>query len=95
MTYHFAIVQIPPCSWASAEQRTFLQGFYAEFMQCQAKRDYSTFWQLFYESWLGKFPECAVAFPDIPGNIELTEDQNIIVGKAVATRKDVRTKRHV
>ena len=44
-------------------------------MQCQAKRDYTTFWLPFFQGWFVKFPEHTVVFPDIPINVELSNDQ--------------------
>ncbi|KAG1877637.1 hypothetical protein DFJ58DRAFT_835374 [Suillus subalutaceus] len=46
-----------------------------------------TFHDQFLESWGGKFPERAVVFPDIPLDVNLTEEQLAVLSKAWALRQ--------
>lgn len=90
----FTFPQMSPHSWATPEQDAFMQEFYTDFVQCQAKRDYSTFWPPFYERWFAKFSERAVTFPEITADAELTEEQNQTLAQAVEARKEVHIKKY-
>ncbi|KAG1865121.1 hypothetical protein C8R48DRAFT_772824 [Suillus tomentosus] len=76
-----------PRRWASPEEEEFVYTFYEQYQQCQARRDYSTFWKPFYEAWGAKFPERLVVFPDIPLDVDLNGEQKQIVSKVYKERK--------
>ncbi|KAG2093899.1 uncharacterized protein F5147DRAFT_779188 [Suillus discolor] len=76
-----------PRRWASPEEEEFVYMFYEQYQQCQARRDYSTFWKPFYEAWGAKFPEWLVVFPDIPLDEDLNGEQKQIVSKVYEERK--------
>lgn len=65
--------------------------FFEEYVQCQATKDYSSFWPKFYQEWFDLFPERLAVFPDIPGDTVLSEAQLQLVADAVANRKKVRS----
>ncbi|KAG1817302.1 hypothetical protein EV424DRAFT_1347991 [Suillus variegatus] len=76
-----------PQRWASPEEEEFVYTFYEQYQQCQARRDYSTFWKPFYEAWGAKFPKWLVVFPEIPLDEELNGEQKQIVSKVYKERK--------
>jgi hypothetical protein len=79
-----------PKSWASTEEEVFVNTFYGKYQNCQAKRDYNTFWAPFFEAWNERFPEHLFIFPDIPLDEDLTDDQRQVVSQAFEKRKHVR-----
>lgn len=83
--------QMAPRRWASPEEEEFVYTFYEQYQQCQARRDYSTFWKPFYEAWGAKFPKWLVVFPEIPLDEELNGEQKQIVSKAYEEQKLVCT----
>ncbi|KAG1873105.1 hypothetical protein F4604DRAFT_1925596 [Suillus subluteus] len=68
-----------PRRWASADEEEFVNLFYEKYQHCQARRDYTTFWNPFYEAWGARFPEWLVVFPEIPLDEELNVEQKQIV----------------
>lgn len=88
----YAIASVPPPTWTSAEQEDFIKDvkFYTAYMQCQAKRDYSTFWPPFFEKWFAAYPEWRVVCPDVPDEAALSDDQKTLVNDAVKQRRKVR-----
>ena len=43
-------------SWATAEQRSFIETFRAAFYEAQRTRTHRQFWGLLYEKWHAKYP---------------------------------------
>jgi hypothetical protein len=86
ITHYLAV---SPHSWVSAEQEAYILEHYSNFMQCQAKQDYTTFWPPFFQGWFAKFPERMVVFPDIPINVKLSNDQKETVGAEIKAQQDV------
>ncbi|KAG1729319.1 uncharacterized protein EDB91DRAFT_1253064 [Suillus paluster] len=76
-----------PQRWASPEEEEFVNTFYKQYQQCQARRDYSTFWKPFYEAWGAKFPEWVVVFPHIPLDEALNEEPMQVVSKVYEEQK--------
>ncbi|KAG1796045.1 uncharacterized protein HD556DRAFT_1441880 [Suillus plorans] len=76
-----------PRRWASSDEEEFVNTFYEKYQYCQARRDYTTFWNPFYEAWGAKFPEWLVVFPEIPLDKELNVEQKQIVSAAYDRRK--------
>ncbi|KAG1887286.1 hypothetical protein F4604DRAFT_1917093 [Suillus subluteus] len=76
-----------PPKWATVEEETFLQAHSARYQICQAKRNYTRFWEPVFEEWFGKFPEQLRVYKDIPLDVELTDEQKTVVGKAVENRR--------
>ncbi|KAG0707025.1 hypothetical protein DFH29DRAFT_871824 [Suillus ampliporus] len=67
-------IMAPPSIYF-AEQMVFIQLYQDKFLECKTNGDYKPFWNPFFEDWAAKFPERAVIFPDIPLDMELTEEQ--------------------
>ena len=86
---------MPPHSWTTPEQDTFIQGFYEDFMKGQANQNYTNFWPPFFEQWFEKYPEEAVVFPDLPAGTKLNGAQVIQVGKAIGAQKEVSIPIHI
>ncbi|KAG1784382.1 uncharacterized protein HD556DRAFT_1451838, partial [Suillus plorans] len=58
-----------------------------KYQVCQAKRNYSGFWEPVFEEWFSRFPEWLRVFKDVPLDVELTVEQKTEVGKAVEHRR--------
>jgi hypothetical protein len=79
----------PPTKY-SAEQIAFMETFHDQFLECKARKNYEPLWNPFFEAWGEKYPERAVVFPDIPLDVDLTEEQSEVLSKAWALRQQVR-----
>lgn len=79
----------PPTKY-SAEQIEFMQTFHDQFLECKAMKNYEPLWNPFCEAWGEKYPERTVVFPDIPLDVDLTEEQSEVLSKAWALRQQVR-----
>lgn len=64
-----------PRTWLTQEQLAFNATFEEEYLECQKKGNYSTFWQPFFEKWEERWPARASMFPDIPPVQSLTATQ--------------------
>jgi hypothetical protein len=64
-----------PCTWLTEEQLAFNATFEEEYLECQKKGNYSTFWQPFFKKWEERWPVKASVFPDIPAVQSLTATQ--------------------
>ncbi|KAG2035437.1 hypothetical protein BDR03DRAFT_983721 [Suillus americanus] len=72
-----------PPKWATVKEETFFQAHSARYQVCQAKRNYTGFWEPVFEEWFGKFPEWLRVYKDIPLDVELMDEQKTVVGKAI------------
>jgi hypothetical protein len=79
-----------PPKWATVEEEKFFQSHAAKYQVCQAKRNYSGFWEPVFKEWFSRFPERLCVFKDVPLDVELTVEQKTEVGKAVEHRRQVR-----
>jgi hypothetical protein len=79
-----------PPKWATVEEEKFFQSHAAKYQVCQAKRNYSGFWEPVFKEWFSRFPERLRVFKDVPLDVELTVEQKTEVGKAVEHRRQVR-----
>lgn len=79
-----------PRKWATAEKEKFFQSHAAKYQACQAKRNYTGFWEPVFEEWFSTFPEWLCVFQDVPLDVELTIEQKTEVGKAVEHHRQVR-----
>ncbi|KAG9309048.1 hypothetical protein JVU11DRAFT_11066 [Chiua virens] len=76
-----------PPPWMTAEQNEFLESYYQEYLESQAKREYSSFWPRFYDAWFQKYPEEAMLFPEWTKGATLSTEQKQEVEKAEGVRK--------
>ncbi|KAG1857818.1 hypothetical protein F4604DRAFT_1685113 [Suillus subluteus] len=76
-----------PPKWATVEEEKFFQSHAAKYQVCQAKCNYSGFWEPVFEEWFSRFPERLRVFKDVPLDVELTVEQKTEVGKAVEHRQ--------
>ncbi|KAG0694883.1 hypothetical protein DFH29DRAFT_1032475 [Suillus ampliporus] len=67
--------KMAPRTWLTEEQLAFNATFEEEYLACQKKGNYSTFWQPFFEKWEERWPARASVFPDIPLVQALTATQ--------------------
>ncbi|KAG1834246.1 hypothetical protein EV424DRAFT_1341524 [Suillus variegatus] len=67
--------KMAPRTWLMEEQLAFNATFEEEYLECQKKGNYSTFWQPFFEKWEERWPARASVFPDIPLVQALTATQ--------------------
>ncbi|KAJ7182442.1 hypothetical protein C8R43DRAFT_940597 [Mycena crocata] len=79
-----------PPSWATAEQKAFLQGWMAEFIKRQAQGKLHLFWAPLQEAWFKNFPE--TDFLGLPSSTDrqarpLTPEEMMILGAAIMSRK--------
>ncbi|KAG1825331.1 hypothetical protein DFJ58DRAFT_738534 [Suillus subalutaceus] len=79
--------KMAPPKWATVEEEKFFQSHAAKYQVCQAKRNYSGFWEPVFEEWFSRFPERLRVFKDVPLDVELTVEQKTEVGKAVEHRR--------
>ncbi|KAG1740556.1 hypothetical protein EDD22DRAFT_959174 [Suillus occidentalis] len=79
--------KMAPPKWATVEEEKFFQSHTAKYQVCQAKRNYSGFWEPVFEEWFSTFPERLRVFKHIPLDVELTVEQKTEVGKAVEHRR--------
>ncbi|KAG1751302.1 uncharacterized protein EDB91DRAFT_1243572 [Suillus paluster] len=73
---------MPAANWTTNEQYIWLQDQMVIYMVHVKEKDYSHFWPPCHLAWFAQFPECAVVYPDIPMDVELTPKQKIIVKDA-------------
>ncbi|KAG2750183.1 hypothetical protein P692DRAFT_20683245, partial [Suillus brevipes Sb2] len=76
-----------PPKWATVEEEKFFQSHAAKYQVCQAKRNYSGFWEPVFEEWFSRFPERLRVFKDVPLDVELTVEQKTEVGRAIEHRR--------
>ncbi|KAG2056683.1 hypothetical protein BDR06DRAFT_970036 [Suillus hirtellus] len=69
----------PAARWTTDEQYVWLQDQLAMYMVHTKEKDYSHFWALCHIAWFMQFPECAVIYPDIPKDVELTCKQQKVI----------------
>ncbi|KAG1883959.1 hypothetical protein F4604DRAFT_1919757 [Suillus subluteus] len=72
-----------PPKWATVEEEKFFQSHAAKYQVCQAKCNYSGFWEPVFEEWFSRFLEQLRVFKDVPLDVELTVKQKTKVGKAI------------
>jgi hypothetical protein len=78
-----------PQKWATVEEEEFFQVHSAKYQVCQAKRNYTRFWEPVFEEWFATFPERLCIYKDIPLDVDLTVEQKTVVGKAVENHRQV------
>ncbi|KAG1892031.1 hypothetical protein F4604DRAFT_1912762 [Suillus subluteus] len=76
-----------PPKWATVEEEEFFQAHSAKYQVCQAKRNYTGFWEPVFEEWFATFPEWLRIYKEIPLDVDLTVEQKTVVGKAVENRR--------
>ncbi|KAJ7763718.1 hypothetical protein B0H16DRAFT_1718372 [Mycena metata] len=79
-----------PPHHTTPEQREFLDGYMADFIERQADSKLHLFWGPFFEAWVKRYPEqpaLGLPLPNTPGARKLTPEELTILGTAVATRK--------
>ncbi|KAG1775871.1 hypothetical protein EV702DRAFT_1198777 [Suillus placidus] len=76
-----------PQKWATDEEEKFFQSHSAKYQVCQAKCNYTGFWEPVFEELFSIYPERLRVFKDVPLDVELTEEQKTEVGKAVEHRR--------
>ncbi|KAG2138439.1 uncharacterized protein EDB93DRAFT_1253395 [Suillus bovinus] len=72
-----------PPKWATAEEEKFFELHAAKYQVCQAKCNYTGFWEPVFKEWFSMFPEWLRVFKDVPLDVRLTIEQKTEVGKAV------------
>ncbi|KAG2083883.1 hypothetical protein BD769DRAFT_1682477 [Suillus cothurnatus] len=76
-----------PRKWATVEEEELFQAHSAKYQVCQAKCNYTGFWEPVFEEWFATFPERLRIYKDIPLNVDLTVEQKTVVGKAIENRR--------
>ncbi|KAG1845441.1 hypothetical protein F4604DRAFT_1688728 [Suillus subluteus] len=79
-----------PPKWATVEEEEFFQAHSAKYQVCQAKRNYTGFWEPVFEEWFATFPERLRIYKEIPLDVDLTVEQKTVVGKAVENHRQVK-----
>ncbi|KAF8133029.1 hypothetical protein EV363DRAFT_1163288, partial [Boletus edulis] len=79
--------KMPMPSWATKEQQAWLTEYQQKhYLPLMEKRDYTGFWNPFYEAFGEKWPERDLLFPGIP-QADLTPKQLETLKTAIADRK--------
>lgn len=83
------IAKMPAPSWATPEQQTWLNEYQQKhYLPLMAKRNYTGFWNPFYEAFGVNWPECERLFPGIDED-KLTSAQRDSLANAIKERKSV------
>ncbi|KAJ3506734.1 hypothetical protein NMY22_g17154 [Coprinellus aureogranulatus] len=75
-----------PQSWATPEQREFLQSLLSEYEACQVKRRYKNFWLRVNKEFLEKFPIIDKLFPGLKPS-QLSDQQKDEYAEAIAKQQ--------
>ncbi|KAG2107822.1 hypothetical protein DEU56DRAFT_762583 [Suillus clintonianus] len=67
---HSSVSHMAPRTWLS-EELAFIATFEDDYLECQKKGNYTTFWQPFFEQWEERWPARASLFPAPDGQIPL------------------------
>ncbi|KAG2121982.1 hypothetical protein DEU56DRAFT_760498 [Suillus clintonianus] len=67
--------KMAPRTWLTQEELAFIATFEDDYLECQKKGNYTTFWQPFFEQWEEQWPARASLFPGIPMDQVLTAAQ--------------------
>ena len=59
--------------WTTADQRTFLDGYVAKYLDVQPNCTYHKFWPPLFQAWFAKFPEPDPKEDD-PTDMEIEDD---------------------
>ncbi|KAG2112110.1 hypothetical protein DEU56DRAFT_919893 [Suillus clintonianus] len=70
--------------WTSSEQKDYLESQFSEFLKHQLQGTLLNFWSTVSVEFLTRWPEINVLYPD---HSELSEAENVVLGKAVDARK--------
>ena len=76
-----------PHGWTSPEQLEFLQNRMGAHRDAKAEGTVTRFHQKLYHEWFQTYPERAVLFPGVEG--DLTPEQTVAFGEAIQLRKNV------
>lgn len=83
------LFNMPAVSWASKEQQVWLTDYQqTHYVPLMAKRNYSGFWNPFYEAFAAQWPEHERLFPGMD-NDSLTPKQKEELATAIQDRKTV------
>lgn len=83
------IFDMPAVSWASKEQQAWLTDYLqTHYVPLMAKRNYSGFWNPFFEAFAARWPEREHLFPGMDDNA-LTPKQKEELATAILDRKNV------
>jgi hypothetical protein len=81
---------MPAAPWTTKAQSTWLQEqLPAYIQQSTGNKDYSCFWPGIHKHWFKTWPERVILFPNIPGDVPLTDEQTKQEVKAEQQRKVV------
>ncbi|KAG2125465.1 hypothetical protein DEU56DRAFT_916527 [Suillus clintonianus] len=72
---HSSVSHMAPRTWLTQEELAFIATFEDDYLECQKKGNYTTFWQPFFEQWEERWPARASLFPGIPMDQVLTAAQ--------------------
>ncbi|KAF8873572.1 hypothetical protein BD779DRAFT_1679145 [Infundibulicybe gibba] len=75
--------------WTTPEQRVWLSGHTADFLEAQESTTVDRFFKELNKKWFVAYPEVDYAFPCAPGTTrrELTDAENVLLSKAKVKRK--------
>ena len=76
-----------PVSWTTQEQASFLLSHMSEYLTHTEGKTYHRFWANLNAAWFAAWPERAARLPSVEG--PLTTEQEVALGKAIETRKNV------
>jgi hypothetical protein len=76
--------------WTSTEQKNCLETQFSEFLKQQLQGTLLNFWATVSIEFLNRWPEINLLYPDKTLS-QLSEAENVILGKAVDARKKVNT----
>lgn len=79
-----------PPSWTTPEQKIWLLGQMAEFMQLQAEGKLHLFWPRIMEAWFKTYPEHTLLKLPLPTDKDkrpLTPDELALLGVAIKARR--------
>lgn len=78
-----------PHQWTTKEETAFLQARLDDYKTCMPNRRYQEFWTRLGNEWFDEFPEINRHFHKKES--ELTEEEQVILGKAMTARLCVST----
>ncbi|KIJ57984.1 hypothetical protein HYDPIDRAFT_34617, partial [Hydnomerulius pinastri MD-312] len=71
----------------TGEPLAWLEKKEAEHRELLESKAYSKFWPILFEQWFKDFPERKEMFPDVPEEVDLTEEQGRALGEAINKRQ--------